>query len=216
MNYFKKILISFFILISVNLVFSQIKDSNELKNTDFLNKGKFAVVFELGTLISKGSFFEGYNFLAKYHISEKSALRVNFKIGEGEQGLSGIGSSALLDYSSYDYDVNINFQYYLSKKSFIKPFISFGPTYFRSFFNVRWENSDFRWKYERGIGLTFTLGTEVFLYNNVSLIGEYLLRGVYALDETQYYQSGYYVLSSKITNREFIANTARLGFSVYF
>jgi|WetSurMetagenome_2_1015567.scaffolds.fasta_scaffold05251_4 hypothetical protein len=216
MNQTSKIFFLCFILILVKSVFPQIKDSTEMQKTDFLNKGKFAVVFELGTLISRGSFFEGYNFLAKYHIGDKSALRVNFKIGEGMQSNPGSVSSTTQEYSSYDYEVNANFLYYLSKKTFIKPFISIGPTFSFNYYYELYENESFQWYREWSMGATFTLGAEVFLYNNVSLIGEYLIKGEYRKYDRQYWTKGRYQIYYKDIYRKFSANTARLGFSIYF
>jgi hypothetical protein len=216
MNHLSKILVSCFIIISVNCIYSQIKDSTKIQKTEFLNKGRFAIVFELGTLIDRSTFFEGYNFLVKYHIGDNSALRVNFKIGEGILSNPELGSSTIQEYSSYNYEVNLNYQYYFSKKTFVKPFISLGPTYIKDYYYELWDENNFRWNNEWGIGVTLTIGTEIFLFDNISLVGEYLIKGIY--DDYRYedFYNGEFRSFRKEISRKLTANTARLGFSVYF
>jgi hypothetical protein len=212
MKYFNKIIISFLVIPFV-CVLSQEMDSTKTSCESFLKKGKLAVVFELGSLINRSSTFEGYNFLAKYHISDNSAIRVNFRIGGGQLDDNYI--SNIVDWSSYNFDINANIQYYLSQKSFVKPFVSFGPTFYKDHLYELWTyDNNFNLNDEWGLGLMVTMGAEIFIHNNLSLIGEYLLKGTYSKTRSQSFYGDY--TDEKIKEFKFSANTARLGFSVYF
>jgi hypothetical protein len=212
MNYYNKITI-FFLFIPFICGFSQEIDSFKSQDESFLKKGKVAVVFELGSLINRSTTFEGYNFLVKYHINDNSAIRLNFRIGGGQRDDNDI--SNLIEFSSYDFDINANVQFYLSQKSFVKPFISFGPTFNKDHLYLLWSYDDnFSWHDEWGLGLMFTMGTEIFIHDNVSLIGEYLLKGTYSETKVQSYYGEY--KDENIKEFKFSGNTARLGFSVYF
>lgn len=210
-----------FLIVSFNLALAQAQDTESFKDKNFPEKGRFAVVFEIGTLFGSSSFFEGYNFLAKYHLSDKAALRVNFHFDNGDLNRF---QPDITDWSSYKYEANANVQFYLSNKTFVKPFISIGPVYSRNHYFVHsiillshgreYQEEEFRNEWR--LGVMFTLGTEVFIYNNVSLIGEYVLKGTYGKHEEYQLKSSDYYDDNNYNFSSFTANTARLGFSVYF
>jgi hypothetical protein len=204
------------ILVLFNLGFAQSQDTLSLKNENFLEKGRFAFVLELGTMFGNSSFFNGYNFLAKYHISDNIAFRINFRIDEGDGNYI---TDRTVDLSSYDGEVNANIQYYLSRKSFIKPFLSLGPMYSRyRYYRLETYSDDYAEDYIDywNLGFIFTIGTEIFIRDNVSLIGEYIMKGTAGKDRRYKRNATYTSENDEFTTYSFTGNTARLGFSVYF
>jgi hypothetical protein len=142
------------------------------------------------------------------------AIRLNFKIGGGDYD-ENYYSPILNDLSSYDIESSLNIQYYLSRRNFVKPFLSVGPTYSKNH-NYRPEKGKaFYWYDDWSLGIMLTLGTEIFIYDNIGIIGEYVIKGSYKKSIYQNYNS-YELLESDNKIITFSANTARLGFSVYF
>ncbi len=153
----------------------------------------------------------------KKHISDNFALR--FGVGgdiRDETGETSTGSGEM-NYSqnrTYNFIATLNFQYFLSSGSKIKPFVSAGP-YCEYLYNL---SSSGAFKIEEwGAGIFASFGVEMFIIDNVSLIGEYIFKATAGKRynkrfNTVYGPEGYsYTTVYKTTFK-----TARLGFSVYF
>lgn len=213
-NFIIAIFLTFFALKPLT---AQISDSLKLNSGEFIKNNKFAVVFELGTVVGRTSLVERYNFLAKYHIYENFAVRFGGDFGVSETE-NTFGYSALYDdFSSYSFDLYGDLQYYFLRKSLIKPFVTFGSFYSKDYYYEEKDNwDDFRYRNEWSLGLMATLGVEVFLINNVSLVSEYITKCYYASFRSRYITSGNLYSDDKGKVLKATGNTFRIGFSVYF
>jgi hypothetical protein len=215
MKHIKSIIfyLSFFFFLTA---YSQNKENPGAEGSNFLKKGNFAVMFELGKLIDRSTFFEGYNISTKYHIVDNTALRFNFNIGEGNIDDDG-PISDYSELSSYDIEINLCMQQYFKKNTFVNPFITLGILYAKNHENLTRGNIDFlRWNDEWSIGVGASMGAEIFIYNNVSIIGEFIFKGTYKKSRFRLIYNNSIQLDSEEKTYSFSANTARLGFSVYF
>jgi opacity protein-like surface antigen len=204
----------FFIISHLDCLLAQSSNNSISADNDYLKKGKIAAVFEMGTIFSRSDFFEGYNFLFKYHISDYTAVRISFNLNGGKFNDNYI-SSYTYDWSSYGYESSANIQIYLTKRSYVKPFISIGPTFFKEHNDVI--NSDGEYFEDKwNAGLMLTLGTEVFIKDNISLIGEYLIKGTYGKIKKFNRHNAEIKNETNVKQMFLTGKTARLGFSVYF
>jgi hypothetical protein len=220
----KKINIIIIVLITLFLlktVSAQVADSVNLKSNEFVKNNKFAVVFELGTIIGKSSMVERYNFLGKYHLYENFAIRAGGDFGVSSSESNFSYSALYQDFSSYSYDLYADLQYYFLRKSLVKPFITVGLFYSKDHFSATKYATDYDYydyHNEWNLGVMSTFGVEIFLINNVSLVSEYIAKCYYTSLKRMYITSG--SLSSysdyKSKNVKFTVNTFRIGFSVYF
>ena len=205
-----------------NFLFSQDSDQVNPVKESMLKKGIWAIVFELGTY---NNFFEAFSLTAKIHLSDRFALRLS----AGTNIVETDGNSEYVDpyiqnsphyyqlnNHDYSFQTTLNLQYFLSLNHKIKPFISVGP-YANYSYNGYINNYEYRKIEEWGIGFFSSFGVEMFILDNISLIGEYVIRGTYGknLSKQSESSSGYYNYSY---SSEYKLNfkTARLGFSVYF
>ena len=220
---FFSFLVLFFL--TTNISFSQDTTFILFPKESALKKGNYALVFELGTIFGNSNFFEAFSLTAKKHLSDKLALRVSFGgnfyavKGNGDNYEYRLFNRSFEDYSD-NFQTTINFQYFLNINSKIKPFVSIGPyaeySYSGTSSKEHYDKSE-TWR----IGLFASLGTEMFITDNISLIGEYILRSTYGIHSSKYFNidinnfiNGY----SYEYNKEyrFSFNSARIGFSVYF
>jgi hypothetical protein len=216
MKKIKLILICLSFLI-VFKVYSQNVDIPKTESDSFLKKGNFAVMFELGKLISRTSSFEGYDIATKYHIADYSAIRFSFLFSEGDL-IDNTSISNYETYSSYSYEMNLSIQQYFKHQSLVNPFLAFGVIFSQNYHYKTADNNNYSdWLNEWNLGLSASIGTEVFIYNNVAVTGEYLIKAVYnKYREQDFSHSNSYFFSADEKTFKFSGNTARLGFSVYF
>jgi hypothetical protein len=215
--------INFLIVVLINLfllktVSAQVTDSLNLKNNEFIKKNKFAVTFELGTIIGKSSMIERYNFLGKYHLSENLAIRAGGDFGVSSEESNFGYSAQFKDFSSYSYDLYADLQYYFLRKSMIKPFITIGSFYSKDHYSATKDNEVYYYSYrdEWNLGIISTFGVEIFLINNVSLVSEYIAKCYYTSYKSIYKFSPSVDSDEKSKDVRFSGNTFRIGFSVYF
>jgi hypothetical protein len=210
------VLINLFLLKTVS---AQVADSLNLKSNEFIKKNKFAVVFELGTIIGKSSMVERYNFLGKYHLNENIAIRAGGDFGVSSFEYGSNYSEYDKDYSSYSYDLYADLQYYFLRKSLIKPFITVGLFHSRDYFSALKYTTDYYsydYRNEWNLGVMSTFGVEIFLINNVSLVSEYIAKCYYTSLKRRDTTSSSLYSDDKSKTVEFKGNTFRMGFSVYF
>ena len=212
-------------ILTTNISFSQDTSFIVFPKESALKKGNYALVFELGTIFGNSNFFEAFSLTAKKHLSDKLALRFSFGgnfsavKGNGDNYEYEIFNRSFDDYSD-DFQATINFQYFLNINSKVKPFVSVGPyaeySYSGNFTKEQYDKSE-TWR----IGLFASLGTEMFITDNISLIGEYVLRSTYGIHSSKYFiidNNNFISSYSYVYNKEYrlIFNSARIGFSVYF
>jgi hypothetical protein len=205
-----------------NRLVSQESQENKQTYDVPMKKGSWAIVFELGTLLwgSFGNYnsleLENYNFLIKYHLNNRTAMRLNF-------ALNGITRKDL-DYSiNYDNEYKMlnlefdaNLQYFITDKYFAKPFISVGPYYSLNHYNNKYKDSYSSTENNWSLGLLFTMGAEVFIYKNVGLIGEYIIKGSFNKYNYSYRDSHDILYEQEKNVWRVKANTSRFGVSFYF
>ena len=218
------LILLFLILLQSDFLFSQDSDRVFLPNKTFLKKGNWAFTYELGRMFTYGSNnFEAYTFTIKKHITDNLAIRLSlgstlmFSDGDTKYTeyytyfASTIGLSSNSKY--FDFQSSLNFQYFINPDSKIKLFISLGP--YAEYNYTRHTNGEFYLTEQWGAGLFGSIGSEIFLFKNVSIIGEYVLKGTYGKSKYKYNIPGSEKYSyESVYNLNF--NTARLGFSVYF
>jgi hypothetical protein len=217
--------ITFFIICSsLNNVFSQDTTFIVMPKESALKKGNYALVFEAGTIFGSSGFFEAFTLTAKKHLTDKLAIRLsisgNMLEGNGdEKGYDNFGGvlRGADENHQYTFSSSINFQYFPDINSKIKPFTSIGPYaeysyygYFRPVYGDKQE--------EWGIGIFASCGLEMFIMDNISLIGEYIIKATYGkrLEKNWVSDNGFFEGYRYFTQYKVKLNTARLGFSVYF
>lgn len=201
----------FVFLISINL-YSQVKDSSEFTKLDVqIEKGDFAITLNVGTIFGSSTNLISYGFVSKYHISDKNAIRFELSYaGEESKGSDNDIYSKYNNYSRHDVNVIINIQHYFTILKKIKSFFSAGPviTYTR---DMAQEMSYYHNRYEWGVGLFATIGAEIFIYNKISLAGEYTASGTIGKRKnTSSFES-----TQESTIYRIRANSIRFGLCVY-
>jgi hypothetical protein len=210
-------------ILTTNISFSQDTTFIAFPKESALKKGNYALVFELGTIFRSSGFFEAFTLTAKKHLTDNLALRFSFggnmSEGNGDQKNNdnqGFDITRSAEDHYYSLQTSINFQYFIKLNSKIKPFFSLGPY-------GEYEYSGYLYSYDYvkdeiwGVGIFASFGLEMFIMDNVSLIGEYILKATYGKslfksDDPNYINSSY----RGLTEYKIRLNTARLGFSVYF
>lgn len=214
--------------------FAYAQDSAKSKSSEeftALKKGNFAFYLEFGTMLFKTStanYDSGYDFLltAKYHFSERTALRLTGGVYiSDERGINGSYENNSNNYYTYkvnnnytSFNTTINIQHFLSLKSKVKPFLGFG-IYARYNYDLD-SYQDLNYKVEEwGIGPYASFGAEFFILDNISIIGEYIIKGTYGKSYRKSYfgspgilEHGYtYTTDYKLDFQSF-----RAGLSIYF
>ena len=219
------LILAFLFFSQCNFLISQDSGKVTLPNESMLKKGNWAIIFEAGTIFGSSNFFESFNLTAKKHFSDCFALRlsagVSINESNGPENISNLSSgnfpaSSNLSKSTDGFITTLNFQYFLSVNHKIKPFLSFGP--YAAYSYSRQNSSSYIYKSDEwAAGFFSSFGVEMFILDNISIIGEYIMKGTYgkklyksidlydALEDYSY--SSVYKLEFK---------NARLGFSVYF
>lgn len=220
------IVIAIFIL--TNFALSQ--DSQTSKTSEefvALKKGSKAINFEFGSLLfrtSSSSSSDYYNYEVlltfKTHLSDKLALRVSGGTELLHQSGTGESSSQIYTDNSvvndnYSFSTSVNFQYFLSLNSKVKPFFSAGiyANYLNSYNNALY---GFSKREDWGVGPIASFGVEMFVLDNISLIGEYVIKATVG---KSYYKSNYFDNSYSYTYQtayKLDLKTVRIGASVYF
>ncbi|HEY3249837.1 MAG TPA: hypothetical protein VGK25_01835 [Ignavibacteria bacterium] len=211
--------------------FSQAKDTLNSRNS--LEKGKWAVQFEVGNDFKLSS-FDGVIISLKYSLSSKFAVRFG-------AGVNASNSDQTLDFKDYYYGYTgsesfndnskevtfiSNILFYPNPRSLLNIFFGIGPRasyldrnderiYIDGYKGYRKINS---W----ALGLNGVFGCEWFPLKFLSLFGEYSVYGTYGKTTDEDYvreiSTGeiveYYYLYSD--NFQFRGNIARLGLSLYF
>lgn len=218
-------IILFFLFISqCNFLFSQDSDRIFLPKKTMLKKGNWALTYELGRMFGYVSNnFEAYTFTIKKHISDNLAIRLSLgstltnidRDTKYTNHYTYFDSTRSFNETStyFDFQSSLNFQYYVNPNSKIKVFISLGP--YAEYIYQKNSNFNFDLSEQWALGLFGSIGSELFLFDNVSIIGEYVLKGTYGKSKYKYdnpdFQNYRYDYVYKLNY-----NTARLGFSFYF
>lgn len=227
-----KTLIAIFLggLLTINC-FSQDKDTLRTKNS--LEKGKWAVQFEVGNDFKLSS-FDGVIVSLKYNLSSKFAFRfgAGVNLSNSDQTLdfsdyySGYSGRERFNDNSQDIIFISNILFYPNPRSLLNIFFGVGPRV--SYQNVNDERIyiDGYKGYQKtnswAVGLNGVFGCEWFPMKYLSLFGEYSVYGTYGESTYKNYvrqiSTGeiveYYYLYSD--NFQFRGNIARLGLSLYF
>jgi len=226
----KRILILAFLFISIN-TFSQTADS--VKQINSLQKGSWAVQFEIGSDFKLSS-FEGVMVSLKYHLSPKFALRFG-------AGFNGRNNQQIYEYREHYYGYtgsepvsnfydnvffNINCLYYIKHDSKINVFFGLGP---RAGYITDYSEHFYLDGYKEildieswAVGLNGLFGCEWFPVSYLSLFGEYSAYGTFGktirkdwvYENSTGYRVEYYNRYSD--DYEFRGNIAKLGISIYF
>ncbi len=220
------------IIFQTTFAFAQ--DSAKLKSSEefiALKKGNFAFYLEFGSLLfqtgNSSIFDSNYEWLltAKYHLSDRTALRIsggsiiNGGSGTGNQYYNGAYDTLKPWNTSTSFNTTVNIQHFLSLKSKVKPFFSFG---IYAKYNYSGATDKGYWKKveEWGIGPYASFGAEFFVLDNISIIGEYILKGTIGkkYEKTIYYNEEYYssYRYEYTTDYNLELNTYRAGLSIYF
>jgi hypothetical protein len=205
----------------------------EKKNSNSIEKGKFAVMIGVGENFTLSSFGD-FTMAVKYHFSKRSALRLG---ASGDyHSYDGTAEEINYIYSSYrslplyrtdrGFSATLQLVYYLKPDSKINIYTGIGP---RGAFSdmdaisYGYTGLEHALLYERyyGFGGTASLGFEWFPVNFVSLTAEYY---AYLLRGNNYRKRSYYDEEGFITSREVIDLTttdfywrnAFLGLTIYF
>jgi outer membrane protein W len=227
-NKFTRLLfIALVIILQTNFAFPQ--DSTKSKCSDeftALKKGNFAINFELGYQFFRNNsplnntYSDSYYELilsAKLHLTDRLALRISggtdISSGRGEYDGQITNSDEIND--NYSFNTSVNLQYFLSQKSKVKPFFSGGiyGNYIYYLDNTYGWNKRKSWS----IGPIVTFGVEMFVLDNMSFIGEYVMKatmGKSYREEWSSIGSNYYYKS--ITEYKLDFKSFRAGLSVYF
>lgn len=221
--------------IILNASFAFTQDSSKSKSSEeftALKKGNFAFYLEFGSLLfhtgNSNIFDSDYEWLltAKYHLTERTALRISG--GSTISGSSGVGNQYY--YGTHDtlkpwntstsFNTTVNIQHFISLKSKVKPFFSLG-IYAKYYYSSNSDKGSWGKTEEWGIGPYASFGAEFFVLDNISIIGEYILKGTigkryqksWGIDNNNELQTQRYSYS---TDYRLDLNTYRAGLSVYF
>lgn len=226
-KFFCSIIIAVSFFSQINISFAQDSTNSKTSEEEFtaLKKGNFAFYLEFGSMLfSKGSYDSDYDLVltAKYHLTDKTALRVsggtNIFYETGIKTETASYQQNFKDNRS-TFNTTVNIQHFLSLKSKVKPFLGFG-IYARYYYNLdNYQNTSY--KYENwGIGPYASFGAEYFVVDNISIIGEYIMKGTAGksyikylyFDEYETKESSYeYSTVYKLDFQSFKA-----GLSIYF
>jgi hypothetical protein len=223
-----------FIVIGIilNASFAFTQDSTKSKSYEeftALKKGNYAIYFEFGSLLFRSRTGSNDNELlltAKLHLTDRLALRISGGTGLGSEigngSYSGNGELENHKYASdnFSFITTINMQYFLLIKSKVNPFFSAG-IYGKYSYSAS-KTSGYSWeKMENwGIGPFASFGAEMFVLDNISVIGEYIMKGTAGRNYHKHlsYSNNY------LTGEQYDYSTAysldlssfRAGLSVYF
>jgi hypothetical protein len=223
-KYYYKVFIFLFIIFFLSSGKAFLQDT--LKTNQFadspLKKGSWAMAFELGTLLwgDLGYYseyvhkIENYNFLIKYHLSEKTAVRVNFAFISGSHNIIEYYTDDKYKYVKFG--INANIQYFLTDKYFAKPFLSIGPYYNLVYNKSDYNNFSISKTNNWDAGIMFTFGIELFVYKNIGLIGEHIIKGTIGNKHSYNNNTENGILDNDIYIFKVRANSSRIGFSLYF
>jgi hypothetical protein len=215
----KFVFLLFLLFICTNtLLFPQDTCQSTFYKDENLKKGNWAVVFELGSMLWGSNYnynntitqkTENYYFLLKYQTGEKTAVRlgVNFEGRSRDYHDDRINFPYSESYSEFFMGAGVNFQYYITKKYFAKPFISAGP-----FYDINLYKTNSSKNYNWNLGIDITIGTEIFVYKNIGIIAEYVMRT--SLEKNHREESN--MIENTSYRWRNTANTSRLGATFYF
>lgn len=224
------IAVSFFT--QMNISFAQDLTNSKTSEEEFtaFKKGNFAFYLEFGSMLFKSASSSYSNELlltAKYHLSDKTALRVSG--GTDLHTQSGIYNrydngtfESWMNYgdNNSSFNASINIQHFFSTKSKIKPFYSIG-VYAKYLFTTYSSMPYWGKREEWGVGPFASFGAEFFVLDNISIIGEYLLRGTAGKDYQKTLEMDF---NNNVTSETYLYSTVynldlksfRAGLSIYF
>lgn len=233
---FLSVLLVIISAITINAGFAFTQDSLKFKSPEeytALKKGNFAIYLEFGSLLFRTSSSSNYSsdnellLTAKYQLSDKTALRISGGTSLNHQNgnynrFENMTNERWTNYGSNDnsFNTTVNIQHFLSVKSKIKPFFSLG-VYANYYFSTD-SFQDYWGKIEEwGIGPFASFGAEMFVLDNVSIIGEYILKGTagkkYQKDlSVDYNNNVTYERYQYSTVYKADLKSYRVGLSIYF
>jgi hypothetical protein len=220
-----RILLFFLMLITMTTgsAFSQESKDKLLLDDNPMQKGNWAVVFEAGTIFwgynsnYNSPELENYNFLIKYHFDNKTAARLNFSLNGRSENYTDYISEYDSEGKNVILEFNANLQYFITNKYFAKPFVSFGPYYNINYNRTTNKNSNYENKSNNwSMGVVFTFGAELFVYKNIELIGEYIIKGSFNKYNYSSRDENDIIRENNISVWKVKANSSRFGVSFYF
>jgi outer membrane protein W len=218
--------------IILNASFAFTQDSTKSKSSEeftALKKGNYAIYLEFGSLLFKtGNNSSDYDLLltVKYHLTDKTALRVSG--GTNIEHQTGIynrfenwtyGNSTEKGNNS-SFNTTVNLQHFLTLKSKVKPFFSLG-VYANYHYSLNNNSYYYRKTEEWGIGPFASFGAEIFVLDNISIIGEYIMKGTAGKRYNRFLQldNNNYITSENyeyLTVYNLDLKSFKAGLSIYF
>ena len=210
---------------------------------NYLQPGSWSVQFQIADDFNLSPFNNKVISL-KYHLSEKSAIRVGLNLDldsdsrEGERTLTS--QDSLVHDSTYEWEsssqtiqLNLIYMHYPNPEGRVKLFYGAGPLVLFTRATSEREDHDFnssgyrskesRWERLWGVGLIGIFGAEWFATDAISFHAEYRARVKYSrgkneTDKTRYYETGADTSSieSETDYWRFDASLVTFGISLYF
>lgn len=203
------------------------------QDSTYLDKlsGKFALQFQISSNFTL-SHFQGSTFSGKYHLGDRSAIRVGVstQINNSEDDISASEIDSFYVHPSYTnsfdyqtYSVNLQYLNYLTTMEDVGFFIGAGPYVSYAFskqdidtanvFDFYSSSTSTQWNF----GAELLAGVEWMFNNKMTLSAEYGVRAYYLTSEST--QDVTYLgknISSKRKGFNLMPSSIKFGLSVYF
>lgn len=236
-----KIIVVLFLFTGAISLFAQKIDSrstDDSAHNSLINK-KLAFQYETGYNFAGRSFIP-IVFSLKYHLSDKTALRLGVGLNPGEGGFGRMHmNDNQINHEPFDhhgidpehYNFTLNYMLYPAPKADINLFFGLGPRF--GFGSEHFGNPGYRPEYMENnnpqtpgnsswsIGLSGVIGAEWFVSRSISLFTEY--DAAFSYRQRDYWEVDLSVPPGPNSMKEnesseylFTDLSARLGFSIYF
>jgi len=229
----------FAFLLSSNSI-AQTGDIVTEEKVNYLEKDKWAIIFEVGTYINTQA-FESYSLSSKFHLSSSIAVRVglgfNYTKNDATENITSgqFSKNYPADTKKISFQSSAHLIFYPISKTPVVMFVGVGPAYkynesesgytyvsistlYGSSEHINSSKSK-TWK----AGVNVVLGAEWFVYKQISIMGEYNMSALFGktnnIDKTTNVSTQYGTTETQ-DNRdgdvtEYKFNIVRLGVSVY-
>lgn len=202
-------------VLSAHIIYAQGEDASSGKTYRF-RKGLWAMQFQIDENFTLSS-FQGGTISAKYHTSDKSAIRFGLSISgqyekDQQERINGDSEESLTKYHEEGLTFDLQYVHYPSADKRAKFFYGFGPLITGSLQSTILPSSSRT--YSIGAGLTVVLGVEYIVSAHLGLTAEYGTLVKYIRSYNRYDSGGHIY---KYTGEDIIVNTnaVKLGVSVY-
>ncbi len=194
-------------------VFAQTGEAQESKQVNSLKKGNWAIQFQINDNFSLSS-FQGSSISAKYHFSNKKALRFGLTLSGGFSDKNG---DVLIESSTNNQNIGISTQYtiYPAVNKEVNFFFGFGPNVVLVHTNTesKYQNTqtnieDTHWS----IGVSGIVGVEWFVKRSISFLAEYSSSFNYNSDKRKDSHDN----ESHTKSYDLNSKSVKFGLSLYF